>query len=333
MIMNRKNFLKSVGLLGAGLSLPLRANERNSQFKPNEDCVLVPSETAGPFPLDLGENSFFFRQDIREDEQGVKLNMKMRIVDTDGCTPMPNVRVNIWHCDKDGIYSGYNTGSNQGNTEETHLRGYQITDTNGDVDFVTVFPGIYPGRICHIHFQVFVSSSYSAVSQFTFAVNEKNQLYAANSEIYGTENDPVGLTQDFSFADGYEHQLATLEKSNDEYNSFLQVAVDGSTLSNVGHQERETAKVIGLRDIYPNPFHNNIQIPISIKQNSYIRFELWNMNGQEVLSSDKGHLGIGDYTLEINTAPSNLPVGNYVLQVVANNGKGVYKLQRVLTKK
>ena len=60
---------------------------------------------------------------------------------------MQNVRVNIWHCDKDGLYSGYNT-----ETSLTYLRGYQFTDANGEVEFITIFPGLYTGRTCHIHF-------------------------------------------------------------------------------------------------------------------------------------------------------------------------------------
>lgn len=331
--MNRKDFLKSVGLLGAGLSLPLRAEESEVNASPDEDCVLVPSETAGPFPLDLGENSFFFRQDIREGQEGAKLNMKMRIVDVDGCTPMPNVRVNIWHCDKDGIYSGYNTGSNQGNTEDTHLRGYQIADANGEVEFVTVFPGIYPGRICHIHFQVFVSSSYSAVSQFTFDLQPKNQLYADNSDIYGTESDPVGLSQDFSFADGYEHQLATLEKTEDGYESFIQVAVDGSTLTNVGYEEMQTAKVIELKDIYPNPFDKKLNVPIVLKKHSEIRLELWDLQGKKILDINKGNYNKGEFTLDLSTTSEALTIGNYILQVVARSNNGVYKLLRVVTRK
>jgi protocatechuate 3,4-dioxygenase beta subunit len=331
--MNRKEFLKSVGLLGAGLSFPLRTEESEVNASPNEDCVLVPSETAGPFPLDLGENSFFFRQDIREGQEGAKLKMKMRIVDVDGCTAMPNVRVNIWHCDKDGIYSGYNTGSNQGNTEDTYLRGYQIADANGEVEFVTVFPGIYPGRICHIHFQVFVSSSYSAVSQFTFDVQPKNQLYAENSDIYGTENDPVGLSQDFSFADGYEHQLASLEKVGDGYESFIQVAVDGSTLTNVGYEEMQTVKVIELKDIYPNPFVNKLNVPIVLKQHSEIRLELWDLQGKKIMDINKGNYARGEYTLDLSTTSEALTIGNYILQVVARSNNGVYKLQRVVTRK
>lgn len=36
----------------------------------------------------------------------------------------------------------------------TFLRGIQFTDTNGRVEFATVFPGFYMGRTNHIHFKV-----------------------------------------------------------------------------------------------------------------------------------------------------------------------------------
>jgi protocatechuate 3,4-dioxygenase beta subunit len=34
------------------------------------------------------------------------------------------------------------------------LRGYQLTNANGEVRFLTVYPGWYPGRAVHIHFKL-----------------------------------------------------------------------------------------------------------------------------------------------------------------------------------
>ncbi|MCB0852912.1 MAG: intradiol ring-cleavage dioxygenase, partial [Bacteroidetes bacterium] len=141
--MNRKTFLKGLGLAGAGSLIPsqiIQAGNARVAASPLSDCVLIPSETEGPFPLDLTENSTFFRQDVREDRTGVQLNLKMKILGLENCGPMENVRVNIWHCDKDGVYSGYNTGNNPGDANATYLRGYQFTDVDGEVEFVTIFP-------------------------------------------------------------------------------------------------------------------------------------------------------------------------------------------------
>jgi protocatechuate 3,4-dioxygenase beta subunit len=34
------------------------------------------------------------------------------------------------------------------------LRGYQTTDANGVAEFLTIYPGWYPGRAVHIHFKI-----------------------------------------------------------------------------------------------------------------------------------------------------------------------------------
>jgi protocatechuate 3,4-dioxygenase beta subunit len=36
------------------------------------------------------------------------------------------------------------------------LRGVQITDAQGTVEFKTIYPGHYPGRVNHIHMKVHV---------------------------------------------------------------------------------------------------------------------------------------------------------------------------------
>ena len=74
---------------------------------------------------------------------------------------MPNIGVNIWCCDLEGNYSGYIS------RRAYVYEGYQITDDNGEVEFRIVFPGWYPGRISFIRiFQVYVSTNYSAISQY-----------------------------------------------------------------------------------------------------------------------------------------------------------------------
>jgi protocatechuate 3,4-dioxygenase beta subunit len=34
------------------------------------------------------------------------------------------------------------------------LRGYQATDASGTTQFMTIYPGWYPGRTVHIHFKI-----------------------------------------------------------------------------------------------------------------------------------------------------------------------------------
>lgn len=334
-MMNRKDFLKGAGLAGLGLVLPASISiaKKNRELITNNDCVLIPSETEGPFPLDLTENSTFFRQDITEGQSGILLNLRMKILGLENCEPMQNVRVNIWHCTAEGVYSGYNTGNNPGDVNATHLRGYQFTDSNGEVEFTTIFPGWYNGRICHIHFQVYVSSSYAAISQLTFPVETKNTIYTANSALYPNGTDPMSLATDMIFSDGYDQQMATLEANSTTggYDSYLEVSVQGSGTTGIGHIEVETAKVFELGQNFPNPYQDKTVIPINLKGTADLKLELWDLSGKKVATILDERRSMGEYQIEINPGKYGLPGGNYVYQLVAKNEKGIFRLPKMMT--
>lgn len=325
---DRRAFLKTTGLLGVASLFPFgKALAAGSQVK-QASCTLIPAETAGPFPLDLTANNFYFRQDVRETRAGVQLNQKIKIIGADNCAPMPNVRVNIWHCDKDGLYSGYNT-----ETGLTYLRGYQITDANGEVEFITIFPGWYPGRICHIHFQVYVSSSYAAISQLTYPVAPKNALYSANPSIYTAGTDPVSLAGDGVFADGYAFQMATLtpNSSTGGYDSYLEVTVQGSGTVGVGHLERETAKQFTLGQNFPNPYAGETIVPITLMQPADVLIELWDLSGRKVAAVSKKGMHAGEQQITLNMKALGLPNANYVYQVEVSNTNGTYRQYKMMT--
>lgn len=332
---NRRNFLKLTGLAGAASLLPFGKIIGNENSGAKADaCALIPTETAGPFPLDLTENSTFFRQDIREGKTGVQLNVKLRIIGSANCLPMQNARVNIWHCDKDGLYSGYSQQNNQGQAGLTYLRGYQFTDANGEVEFVTIFPGWYSGRICHIHFQVYVSSSYSVISQLTFPVAEKNAIYANNSSLYTKGADPLTFATDNIFSDGYNLQLATLTPNSTTggYDTFLEVTIQGSgVISSLGHLEKENAKHFSLGQNFPNPFTNETTIPFSLNQDSQVTLELWNLNGQKVKTVLQKSFAAGDHTIDLALDKLKLPKANYVYQLEVNNTNGVFRDCKMMT--
>ena len=62
---NRRDFLRLTGLVSAATLIPYKnIIAAESSPKKVDECVLIPTETAGPFPLDLSDNSFFFRQGL-----------------------------------------------------------------------------------------------------------------------------------------------------------------------------------------------------------------------------------------------------------------------------
>lgn len=330
--MNKREFLKTGGLLGVASILPsggLMAGEDGADGA----CVLIPSETAGPFPLDLTANSFYFRQDIREDRNGVPFTVRLRVLGLNNCLPMTNVRVNIWLCDKDGVYSGY-TGQQGGlnTTGLTFLRGYQITDANGEVEFTTIFPGWYTGRVCHIHFQVYVSSSYAAISQLTFPVAAKQAIYAANPTLYTNGADPTAIASDNIFSDGYQYQLATLEDDGQGgYTSFLEVSVQGSGSGTTGLQEFRNAEQFEVGQNFPNPFSGSTVIPITLKETGELSIDLYDVQGRRVAAVTKSTLPAGDHFIPVDLNALGLPHANYAYQVRFVNDAGTFTTCKLMT--
>jgi hypothetical protein len=342
--MERKDFLRFAGAAGLASMLPGRSHGEPTEARddgpaprplPDGGCVLIPSETAGPFPLDLSANTFYFRQDIREDRAGAPHRLRLRILGLQDCLPMQNVRVNIWHCDADGVYSGY-TNQNGGvnSTGQTFLRGYQFTDANGEAEFLTIFPGWYPGRVCHIHFQVYVSSNYAAISQLTYPIAEKQAVYTDNPTLYTAGTDPVTPSQDGIFSDGYQYQEATLAFNGDtqEYDSFLEVTVQGTGLS-TGLEELRNAEQFILGQNFPNPYVGETTVPFTLKTASDVKLELFDVSGKKVAVIQRENMPAGEQRLRLDLAELGLENGNYVYQLSVMNSNGTFRQCKMMTAK
>lgn len=332
-MMNRKSFLKRLGLAGVGLSMP--ASQIFAKDGMNTSaCTLIPTETAGPFPLDLTANTKFFRSTINESKTGIPLNVKLKVIGNANCLPMQNVRVNIWHCDKDGVYSGYDTTNNAGQAGLTYCRGYQMTDANGEVTFKTIFPGWYNGRICHIHFQVFISSSYSAISQLTFPITTKNGIYTANPSLYTKGADPMSLSADNIFSDGYQYQMATLVANNaGGFDTYLEVTVQGTGVgtSGLGHIEKENAKQFNLGQNFPNPYTNETTIPFTIEKPSNVNLEIWDLEGRKLVVLLDTNMQTGEHQVVFEPNKYQLPSGGYIYQIEVKNSDGIFRNTKMMT--
>jgi uncharacterized protein (TIGR03437 family) len=135
-------------------------------------CVVKPALTEGPYFVDERLN----RSDIRTDpsnntvKAGVPLKLQFNVSRVSGsaCSPLAGALVDIWHCDAVGTYSDITNGAGQANTSgQKYLRGYQITDSNGSVEFTTIFPGYYTGRTVHIHFKIRLFDGATRTFDFT----------------------------------------------------------------------------------------------------------------------------------------------------------------------
>ena len=149
----------------------------NELFDKSASCSLTPEQTEGPYYFDVDR----IRSDIREDRDGTPLRLALRVRDATSCEPIENAVVEIWHCDALGIYSGFvaaSTGSGSGRDDETFLRGAQVTNGNGIVQFKTVYPGWYRGRTVHIHAMVHLDRSSLLTSQLYFDDEFTERIHA-----------------------------------------------------------------------------------------------------------------------------------------------------------
>ncbi len=158
-------------------SSPTPSASPTATFLPPPSCVLTPEQTSGPFFLDTG----LLRRDITEGVPGAALRLILHIVDADdGCAPIRDAVVEAWHADADGVYSGFTQA--QGNPRdasgETFLRGFQVSDENGMVEFLTIYPGWYPGRTVHIHIKVLLDATSLVTSQLYFPDSLTDEIHA-----------------------------------------------------------------------------------------------------------------------------------------------------------
>ncbi|GIH89975.1 intradiol ring-cleavage dioxygenase [Planobispora siamensis] len=141
-------------------------------------CTLTETTTQGPYYFDADK----VRSDIREDREGTPLRVAVKIQDGETCEPLSGAVVEIWHCDAGGLYSGAEAmSSGQGGPggggpggdlepadDKRYLRGAQVTGADGIVQFVTIWPGWYPGRTVHIHAMVHVGDARVLITQMMF---------------------------------------------------------------------------------------------------------------------------------------------------------------------
>lgn len=82
--------------------------------------------------------------------------------------PVPGAVVEIWHCDPAGIYP--HVGENNGGLADPGFQGFGAvrTGVDGGYSFRTIRPGLYPGRVRHIHVKVRTDGRPTLTTQMYF---------------------------------------------------------------------------------------------------------------------------------------------------------------------
>lgn len=210
--MERKKFLRNsvfgITTILTGTALSSDNKKRNDTIV---DCNVFPKETKGPFPTKTPAE--MVKSNITSDRKGVALLINFTILDkNNSCKPLAGAHVDVWHCDKDGNYSEYGNHPMQRNdmTAEHFLRGRQTTDANGQVSFLSIYPGWYRGRAPHIHLEIFDNSGRSLlVTQVAFPEDVSGKVYS--SSLYAPRGQAdTPNKQDGIFRDSLSEQMGTV---------------------------------------------------------------------------------------------------------------------------
>src|SRR5688572_13574021 len=212
--MQRKDFLKK-GLPGVlsiiGISACLGHGKSKDEMNDEDDCILSPRETKGPFPNKTPAE--LVQANIKADRTGIALLINLIIQDkNNNCKPIPGALVDIWHCDKDGYYSEYGNHPMQEKDlkAEHFLRGRQTADEKGRVSFLSVYPGWYSGRAPHLHLEIFDKNGTSLlVTQVAFPENISKEVYSTTLYAERGQAD-TSNTGDRLLRDSLTDQLATM---------------------------------------------------------------------------------------------------------------------------
>ena len=180
-------------------------------------CSLTPEAMEGPYYLRGGPR----RSDIREGRGGERLRLVLTVVDATTCDPIEGAKVDVWHADRQGNYSGF--GATAAN--DTFLRGRQISDEAGRVVFITVYPGWYPGRTAHIHVKVHAGGDVVHTGQLYFPQRFNDRVYTQDR--YQHAGAQVTNHQDgiFNSSGGAQTKLALSRPKGGGYKGVMTLAV------------------------------------------------------------------------------------------------------------
>jgi protocatechuate 3,4-dioxygenase beta subunit len=203
------------------------SSARNTVLLNTSMCVLTPESVEGPFYFDPKLK----REDIAEGRPGVPLKLLLQIVNAGNCAPIPEARVDIWHSDASGQYSGYGRQPGSGNVStrgQTFLRGTQFADLAGLARFTTIYPGWYLGRTPHIHFKVFLTEKSALTGQIYFPdalsefIYKTVPPYNARKRDRDTSNGNDGVLQ---MAGGGHESFCSIKEEADHYLASLVIGV------------------------------------------------------------------------------------------------------------
>lgn len=145
--MKRREFLKKSGVFAVAVSTFGFVRFDGEKFV--GDCETT-SDILGPF---YRPGSPVRETLIIDGDNGKRIELRGVIRHQDCKTPYKNAKVELWHCDANGVYDN--------SSSDYRYRGTTFTNSNGEYSFQTIFPVPYDvgdGTIRPAHFHMMISA-------------------------------------------------------------------------------------------------------------------------------------------------------------------------------
>jgi catechol 1,2-dioxygenase len=157
--MKRRTFLKSTALSAIAVSATGFVRPEGDRYV--GDCETT-SDILGPF---YRPDSPVRSNLVIKGEKGELVELVGKIKHQDCTTPYQNAKIELWHCDGNGVYDNA--------TSEFKYRGTTFSDENGNYSFQTILPVAYDAgggqiRPAHYHMMITAEGYQPLVTQLYF---------------------------------------------------------------------------------------------------------------------------------------------------------------------
>ncbi|KAH8891719.1 aromatic compound dioxygenase, partial [Thozetella sp. PMI_491] len=207
-------------------------SDSSTVFGDSHTCILNPEGEVGPFYVP-GE---LVRKDLREDQAGVDVVLDGQFIDVETCEPIQGLYWDVWNCNSTGVYSGVVSNGN-GNSDDltnldaTFLRGLQLSDSDGVVQFLTLFPGHYSGRTNHHHMVAWLNATVLPNNTLVAGVaSHIGQIFWDQDLVYQVEATAPYNTNTIDLTLNADDHVVSDETENSDSDPFLNYVLLGDSV-------------------------------------------------------------------------------------------------------
>ncbi|MBL6980896.1 MAG: hypothetical protein ISR58_06865 [Anaerolineales bacterium] len=186
-------------------SVPQATESTQTTSQAFEVTYFTPAQGEGPyFPLEIPkdhDNDLTNIEGVEGFPNGEVIEFSGIVYDANG-TPIPEVLIEIWQTDSNGVYLHPGDPGTCQRDPNFQFYGEVVTNENGGYSFRTILPGRYEPRPRHIHVKIKYQSEVLLTTQFYFEGDAELEDEAMFTQVGGEGQHLIISLEEGSDADG-----------------------------------------------------------------------------------------------------------------------------------